>query len=278
MTCTGRSWRALVGLAIAASLAGGLAPLAYVLLVGLGLGLLHGASDLYLIEHGQRRRFVLSYLGVAIVCALVWQVAGALALTAFLLLSVWHFAHEDEVFQRRHEQIALGLFILGGPAVLHSDAVARLLNLAMAAGASSALGGWLAVTLACAGLIAFGVLLMSAWQQRDLRLALTLLLVVVTPPLIGFALGFYLLHAEPQTRVRERMVGALSMGDYLHRTWPVLVGAGMFALVGGAVFWQQEQTGIRALFVVLAAFALPHMVVLPRFLSGRAVPQVPGPV
>lgn len=270
MTTTGRVGLVLLPAAGLASLAGGAGQLAFALLVGLGLGLLHGASDLRLVAPARRLAFLGSYLATALACLLCWQLAGRLALPLFLLLSIWHFAHEDELLADRLSALALGLFIVGGPAVLHEAAVARLLALAMGPDAASALATGLARSLALGGALALPVLLLAAWQRRCPWLAATLLAVVLAPPLVGFALGFYLLHAAPQTGVRQRLLGAPTFTAYLQLTWPILLGAAVFTLAGGLVFVLQERTGIRALFAVLATFAVPHMLVLPRFLAPGA--------
>ncbi|MDR6678194.1 beta-carotene 15,15'-dioxygenase, Brp/Blh family [Pseudomonas oryzihabitans] len=273
MTLSGRSWLALLLTAGLVSLAGGAGQLAFALVVGLGLGLLHGASDLCLVSPARRPVFLGCYLATALACLLCWQLAGALALALFLLLSAWHFAHEDELFAGWLTSLALGLFILGGPALLHPAAVARLLALAMGPTASLALAQWLTWLLVLGGALSLPVLLLAAWQRRCPWLAVTLFAVVLAPPLVGFALGFYLLHAAPQTRVRQRLLGAASLKAYLWLTWPILLGAAVFTLAGGLVFLLQERTGIRALFAVLAAFAVPHMLVLPRFLETGATAQ-----
>ncbi|APQ11972.1 hypothetical protein BJP27_10835 [Pseudomonas oryzihabitans] len=276
MTLSGRGWLALLLTAGLASLAGGAGQLAFALVVGLGLGLLHGASDLCLVSPARRPAFLGCYLATALACLLCWQLAGALALALFLLLSAWHFAHEDELFTGRLTSLALGLFVVGGPALLHPAAVARLLGLAMGPAASLALAQWLTWLLVLGGALSLPVLLLAAWQRRCPWLAVTLFAVVLAPPLVGFALGFYLLHAAPQTGVRQRLLGAASLKAYLWLTWPILLGAAVFTLAGGLVFLLQERTGIRALFAVLAAFAVPHMLVLPRFLAADAEAEPPS--
>ncbi|KTT36653.1 hypothetical protein SB5_20770 [Pseudomonas oryzihabitans] len=276
MTLSGRGWLALLLTAGLASLVGGAGQLAFALVVGLGLGLLHGASDLCLVSPARRPAFLGCYLATALACLLCWQLAGALALALFLLLSAWHFAHEDELFTGRLTSLALGLFIVGGPALLHPAAVARLLGLAMGPAASLALAQWLTWLLVLGGALSLPVLLLAAWQRRCPWLAVTLFAVVLAPPLVGFALGFYLLHAAPQTGVRQWLLGAASLKAYLWLTWPILLGAAVFTLAGGLVFLLQERTGIRALFAVLAAFAVPHMLVLPRFLAADAEAEPPS--
>ena len=88
---TGRGWLALVLTAGLASLAGGAGQLAYALVVGLGLGLLHGASDLRLVAPGRRLAFLGCYLATALACLLCWQLAGTAGRLPFLLASAWHF-------------------------------------------------------------------------------------------------------------------------------------------------------------------------------------------
>ncbi len=136
MSVSGRGWLALVLTAGLASLASGAGQLAYALAVGLGLGLLHGASDLRLVAPGRRLAFLGCYLATALACLLWLATGGQAALLLFLLLSAWHFAHEDELFPNRLTSLALGLFIIGGPAVVHEAAVARLLALAFERGCS----------------------------------------------------------------------------------------------------------------------------------------------
>lgn len=267
-----RGWLALVLCAVAASMIGGGLPLAFAVAVGLGLGLLHGASDLHVVNAAQRLPFIACYLAAALAYLALWQIASAIALVTFLLLSAWHFSHEDELFEHPSERLALGAFIVGAPAVLHRQTVARLLDLASGTYAPSALGIGLASALAAAGVLASVVLLRAAWRKGDGRLAATLVATLCLPPLVGFALGFFVLHAAPQTRTRQRLLGTCKLGAYLRLTRPVLAAAALFALIVAAVFVRQEHTGIRSLFAVLAAFALPHMLVLPRFVIARPSP------
>lgn len=259
-------WLALLLTAAMASVDGGLGQLTFALAVGLGLGLLHGVSDLHLVAPARRLVFLCAYLAVALGCLVFWQLASGTALLLFLLLSIWHFVQEDEVFPDRLTSLALGVFIVGGPAVMHEAEVTRLLALSMGLGESNALAEWLTWSLAAGGSAALPILLLASCRRRCLWLAITLLGVVLAPPLVGFALGFYLLHAAPQTRVRQRMLGVPDFAAYLRLTWPILLGAALFTLGSGLFFLFQEHTGIRTLFAVLTAFAVPHMLVLPRFL------------
>lgn len=271
-------WLALLLTAAMASVGGGAGQLTFALAVGLGLGLLHGVSDLHLVAPARRWVFLCAYLAVALGCLVFWQLASRTALLLFLLLSVWHFVHEDEVFHDRLTSLALGVFIVGGPAVIHEAEVTRLLALSMGLGESNALAEWLTWLLAAVGSVALPILLLVSCRRRCLWLATTLLGVVLAPPLVGFALGFYLLHAAPQTRVRQRMLAVPDLAAYLRLTWPILLGAALFTLGGGLLFLLQEHTGIRALFAVLTAFAVPHMLILPRFLpaTGTADPSGEG--
>jgi Brp/Blh family beta-carotene 15,15'-monooxygenase len=266
----------MLSTAVIASLAGAATQMTFALALGLGLGLLHGVSDMHLVATARRPAFLFSYLATALGCLLCWQLASATALLLFLLLSAWHFFHEDELFHERLTSLALGLFIIGGPAVVHGTEVARLLALTIGSGEPHGLAERLTWLLATSGVIALPVLLLASWRQRSLWLAATLFAVVLLPPLVGFAVGFYSLHAAPQTQVRQRLLGAPHLSAYLRLTWPICLGAALFIVVGGLVFLLQEGTGIRALFAVLTAFAVPHMIVLPRFLPVRRAAGIDG--
>ncbi len=266
MTVIGWNWLALVSLAGFASLAGGAGQLAFVVAVGLGLGLLHGASDLKLVLPAKRFRFVGCYLAAALVCLACWQVASTLALSLFLLMSIWHFAHEDDLFPYRVTSLAVAMFIVSGPALAHGEAVTQLLAAAMGPQAPAGAAVVISTLLTAGGAVALPVLLWAAWQQRCLWMMATLAVITAAPPLVGFALGFYCLHAAPQTRARQHLLGVPSLTAYVELTWPVLLASALFILAGGVLFLPQEHTGMRALFALLAAFAVPHMLVLPRFL------------
>ncbi|MFS0828573.1 beta-carotene 15,15'-dioxygenase, Brp/Blh family [Pseudomonas phoenicis] len=271
MRAAGQGWLALVLCAVAVSLIGGSLPLAFAVAVGLGLGLLHGASDLHVVNAARRLSFIACYLAAALAYLGLWQIASSVALIVFLLLSAWHFSHEDECFEHPCERLALGAFIIGAPAVLHRQTVGQLLDLA-SGNHTSALAIGLANALAVSGVLASAVLLGAAWRKSDGRLAAIVVATLCLPPLTGFALGFFLLHAAPQTRTRQRLLGMRKLGDYLRMTRLVLAAAALFALIVAVVFVQQEHTGTRSLFAVLAAFAIPHMLVLPWFVVERPAP------
>lgn len=65
----------------------------------IGVGIPHGALDHLLdrdkIQHRIELKFVVKYLGAALVYGLLWLINPSLALIIFLLYSIWHFGQTD---------------------------------------------------------------------------------------------------------------------------------------------------------------------------------------
>lgn len=223
-----------------------------------GIGLAHGAGDLAVVLRRRRVTFLKAYLVTAVVSLLAWIAWPAAAMPAFLLLSAAHFALEDGTQGRPIEAITRGVLLVAAPAVLHEAALARLLiEAGSVAGLASVLRG--------AGMIAVACSIGIAIRRRDVRLAVGIAALLALPPLIGFTVGFLLLHAVPQTIARRDRLGLATVGAYLRTVAPVLVAAviGAALLVGPL-----RHAGIadtRILFAAIAAFAVPHMLVTPLF-------------
>lgn len=258
------------GVFVAVALAAACGPLAVQLgfagvAVGV-IGLAHGASDLAIVKPGQRSAFLGLYGCVILVCLACWLVAPAVALPAFLIASAFHFGLEDAPAARPLERFARGLSLVETPATLHVAALTKLLTLA---GTPEAIAPALIRMLAIAGGVAAASLIFWGVARSDRRLVIGTLALLFLPPLIGFSLGFLILHALPQTAERRVRLGCATTAAYLRATWPILLAA--VILVGGIslIVLRWDPTGVRSLFAALAALAMPHLLVTPWF--GRPI-------
>ena len=228
------------------------------------LGLPHGASDLAIVARNRRAGFLLAYLGCIVGVMAVWLVDPVLALALLLALSAAHFALDGRP-QPGAGDWAIGGFLVGGPALLHAGAVTGLF--AAATGNASAA----AILARVLQLIGFAATIVLVWRvaradagprDRGLRVA-AMTGTLVLPPLVGFAIGFVLLHARAQTTERQHAIGCATLGRYLSRVAPLMAGAvGVLALVALLVL---DGAGGRSafLFAGIAALATPHMLVTP---------------
>lgn len=261
-----------IALLVAGAVATAPAPLPVQLafaILGIGVvGMVHGAGDLAVVAPARRPLFLAAYGVVSLVTLLWWTTDPAVALPAFLIASAVHFGMEDAPNGALSERIARGVALIAGPATLHVAGYAALLR--TAGGSSSMLATYTPI-LAVAGGAAMILLLILAWQRRDLRLAGEVTALLVLPPLVGFTLGFLLLHAMPQTIERRDRLGYTDTMSYLRAVAPVFGGAILLAAVVAGLLLHFDPSGVRGLFAGIAALAVPHLLVTPWF-EGRTTP------
>lgn len=263
-----RDWAAFVLAGLAASLLPTGGQLLFAAAAIAGLGLAHGASDLHVVDRLLRLPFLLTYVGAVAAVLICWQVSPGATLAGFLLLSALHFATDHHPTSDTAGGIRLGLLLVGGPALLHHAAVATLFRAAV----DPTRAGDLATVLAAAGgvaliqSIAIGVRQLGTGDGRAAAAtAAGSIMVLVPPPLVGFAFGFILLHARPQTIERMRELGYAHCSAYLRSVAPLLGGAAVVIAAAALTVIRGTAPATATLFAALAALAVPHMLVTPLF-------------
>jgi len=255
-------WGALAGVAVVASL--GTLPIQIgfaVLAIGV-VGMAHGASDLAIVEPSRRPLFLALYAAVMLVCLLWWTMVPAAALPLFLAASAVHFGLEDAPADAPVERMLRGVGLVATPAVLHRTDLRDLLNLA---GGYSTLSTGVVDIMAGAGAIAAVGVLAIAARRSNTQLAIGTASLLLLPPLVGFSVGFLVLHAIPQTLARQRQIGCDSVASYLGQVAPLLAGAILIVGIIGLMVLHQETSGVRSLFAAVAALAAPHLLITPLF-------------
>lgn len=263
----------LAGAALAASFGSLGVQLGFAILAIGVIGMAHGASDLAVVPPPRRRSFLGLYGAVSLICLAWWSAFPAIALPLFLIASALHFAAEEDAAISRLQRGALGVGLIAIPAVLHPQGYEALLTLAVGMPVPSPV---LAALIAAGG-VAGGLLFLRAGRRRDPLLAITTAALFLLPPLVGFSVGFLLLHALPQTDERRRRMGCASHRAYLRRTGPILIAAVLLAGLVVSLFLHVEASGIRGLFAAIAALAMPHLLVTPAFGRDRTHVRPPCP-
>ncbi len=245
------------------------------------LGLPHGALDLPIAEalwplDGWRGKltFVAIYLGLVAAVILGWVLVPGLTLAAFLAYSVVHFS-DDWAGAATPLRWTGGLATIGAPALLHHTEVTALFahlappDVAAACGDASAMGGGLAL---CA---LIGVLLVRR-QARGQAAAEQLILwgaAVLLPPLVFFAVYFCGLHSVRHfratigtlPRARRALMIAVALSGLV-----TLAAVAVVLLRHDAILSVSLDTGMRIIFIGLAALTVPHMILVDRFSRQRA--------
>lgn len=236
----------------------------------------HGARP----DAGFRRRFARNYLLAMAGVLAVWLVAPAIALAAFLVLSIHHFGQSDLAALRLPRQLALqwsrGLFLVGLPLAAHAESVAPVIE--RLGGGDPARWGWLVdhpapwSVLLVGQHVALGVILGREIDDRSVRrreavtVAVLTAVFLATPPLVGFAVYFGLWHSLAHLRVLAGVLGVSSHGALARLVAPLtLVSvAGLALLVGVAVTLGRSEVVVPLVFVVVSMVTVPHMVVVER--------------
>lgn len=255
-------WGILLGAALAASLLSLPAQIGFAVLAIGVVGMAHGAGDLAVVEPRQRPLFLTLYAAACATCLWWWIAEPAIALPLFLLASAIHFGVEDAPADAPIERALRGVGLVTMPAVFHHADLRLLLDLA---GGQSTAAAELVGIMVAAGAIAGGGLLLLALRRSDRRLLAGTAILLLLPPLVGFSVGFLMLHAFPQTAARQRQTGFRDMTAYLRHVAPLLAGAVILVGVIAAMVLRQEVSGVRSLFAAVAALAIPHLLVTPLF-------------
>lgn len=256
------SWVILWGAALAASLSPLVIQIAFaVIAVGI-IGMAHGASDLAIVASGKKLIFLTLYGLTITLCLVWWQFSPAIALPGFLIASAIHFGLEDGPKGKLLESIARGVSLVTTPAVLYTDALRSILGFA---GLPAQLLTSFVTGMAVMGGITAGSLIITAILRRDHQLLVGTGALLLLPPFVGFSMGFLILHALPQTQQRRLQLGCTSYTHYFYATWPILAAAIALSAVAISVLLPTDPCGIRSLFAVLTALAIPHLLITPWF-------------
>lgn len=233
-------------------------------------GLPHGSFDLALLRRagatGSTVYLVLLYVACAAAMYLVWRLAPALALAAFLAMAIAHFAEDWEACGSRFIATAVAAAIVTAPALLHLADLRRLFMM-LTGNSSAAVIGDFALLVApvamAVALVGVGIL----WRQDRKKLALLascgLAAMLLLPPVLGFAIFFCLVHSPLQFHSHTDALGLKGSRQWRGIVVPIsLGGLGM----AGVVFLLHDgpslTTSVFAVsFMTLSLLTVPHMLV-----------------
>ena len=244
------------------------------------LGLPHGAFDvifaqrLYrLVSLGQWVVFCLAYVALAAAVVGFWWLLPSVFLTAFLLVSAFHFSGDLDVGAPAVLRFWYAASMLIFPAWFHEADVARLFG-ALVAGDFAGQMASVLHSLALPWCVGLGITLVVQWRTHWLTLLEVLsvsLLAMAAPPLFGFAVFFCLMHSARHALRTRAYAAELVWADVLRKAIAPMVACAL----AGIALWPSMKgltpdiAIVRILFVALAALTVPHMVLIERVrLSG----------
>ena len=251
-------------------------------------GLPHGTLDLEIIkrERGAGRSamaaLLLLYVALAVGVYLLWQISSVIALSAFLIVAVIHFAEDWEDAGSPFLAQGMALALLSAPALLHLSELEQIFGY-LSGGEGGALIANLMMLFAPVSLLVAGVCVSTLWQtsRRDQALAGAAVLagMLLLPPIVGFALFFCVFHSPRHlTDAVARVAQAPNARSVV--LWLTLAALGiataLFRLEVRADFSAQIA---NASFMTLSILTVPHMLVpfFARSISAAAQPALLSP-
>ena len=260
--------------------------LAAVMLIGLPHGAFDGAIAFCLgfgRSTGKIIGFLVMYLLLAGLSALIWFVSPVFALAAFLGLTIVHFGSGDieHLLQPGPRLAQRGLkvcqiLVHGGIVtillpVFHTAEVSQLFVILGGPNAvliMDALGPALLVWLTAACIYAGAGLVSRQYGIAASELAGLAALVWLLPPLPGFAIYFCVIHSRRhfssiwtamQLHISRRFI-LISGGILTAASWAMGVGLYVSQSVSGS--FSPDEAFIRSVFILLAALTVPHMLLV----------------
>lgn len=263
----------------------------------LAVGIPHGGLDHLVagrIASAGRLRllpFVFRYLALAACFGAVWCVFPDVALVALVALSIIHFGQgdvraESGTWERRFEILARGGLPILLPIAAHPVEVeavfAWILTEGLAPGTLNNVAPWLALAwlAVLVGWLGVRSQRSSALSPAVLEIGVLTASAVLLPPLLSFGIYFCVWHStrhllvaagwlDARGRAGDRLAQALRRG--LPMSFFASCGLGLFFLLqppdlpASGALW-------RALFLVLLALTVPHMIVTWKALERLGVP------
>ena len=251
------------------------------------IGLPHGAMDGALAVHfgwmGRPTRaiaFLLAYIGLAGLVVLSWAIAPVLSFIAFLAISTYHFGRGDAtstIFGRGAlESIARGGVVIGGISQFHrteaNDVFVTIVG-------SDTTGVWIFLDLVAILAVACVVEALLFKQRKErtafaLELGLLLVVFLLTPPLVGFAMYFCFIHSLRHFASMRSLLNATVSTLRITQTtvaFTLLTWAfGLLVLAQQSARIGVEPALLKVVFIGLAALTVPHMLLVDGVLERSA--------
>jgi beta-carotene 15,15'-dioxygenase len=204
------------------------------------------------------------YIGGAFAMWLVWMAAPALALSAFLIISIIHFSADWRGVTDPFLALTMGWALIAVPAFANPAAVAGLFEIIVQNGQGEVIAALLASSAipALAGGAIYIVVTAQERQWARVNEALCCLVAAFAlPPLIGFAVYFCGFHSPRHLSEAIRQSGPARLSK------KIIIGASTFALSIGGAAWFAVTSGdsvldtnmIRTAIICLSILTVPHV-------------------
>ncbi|MFM7727322.1 MAG: beta-carotene 15,15'-dioxygenase, Brp/Blh family, partial [Flavobacteriales bacterium] len=244
-----------------------------VFLIGLvTVGIPHGALDHLLetkqLDTGKLPGFILKYLTIGLIMAILWSIAPTLSLLFFLLYSSWHFGQADG----KQWGMSAPLSLLWGASVLafilgtHVQETHSILETIGAFTVHLTIPWWAFLPW----------VLIFAFKRNSAGVLTAIWLIMSSQIPLMFAFGLYFIgqHSLTGWKHIQRHLGMTHQQLWLHAL-PFHAGAwlilGLFIWVQGTMKLESPYFGWGNFFIFLACISLPHAIAMQQVYREKTV-------
>ena len=239
------------------------------------IGVPHGAIDAYIAQNRGIWQsspgfavFIGIYILISAFIIFIWMLLPVFSLSAFLIISAWHFGNDGNPHSPLERWLFGGL-LLSLPAYFHSIAVSDLF-IALSGTTASLLTSLLygaAPFFAIATLVIIFVrMVKNSKSWVDLPIVISLILFAwILPPLVYFAVYFCGLHSPAHFKRVVKILPRFNRSEAIFQMIAYTVLTLVFAITAYVFMAGRvpiEQSLLQILFVGLAALTVPHMILV----------------
>ena len=248
-------------------------------LVFIGGGLPHGAYDIALLRRSvalDRAGLWLAiggYVAIAVLMVALWMTLPLIALVVFLAVASVHFGEDWPMLEEPLLRFAAGAAVIAAATLGHPAEVSTLF-VAMSDSRAVVIAQIITAAAPVALLVtAVGVAL--AWRDGSRHwaaaMSLCLVLLVILPPVAGFALFFVFLHSPRHLAQTRSALHDMPLGRWIG-TGALLSGLAILGWWGlrGFVSSHVDASLVAQAFQLLASVAVPHLL-LSRWIERRLI-------
>lgn len=244
------------------------AAVAAAVLVFIGGGLPHGAYDIALLGRAVAMGrsgvalVVVGYAAIALLMVALWTIAPLVALVVFLAVAAVHFGEDWRMLEEPLLRVAAGAAVIGAATIGHPAEVSALF-VAMSDARATVIAQLVTAATPVALLVtAVGIVIAWRGGSRHWAAAMTLcfVLLVILPPVAGFALFFVGLHSPRHLAQSRAALRDMSPGRWFG-TGAVLSSLAIcgWCALHAIIPTRAEPVVVAQAFQLLASVAVPHL-------------------
>jgi beta-carotene 15,15'-dioxygenase len=237
------------------------------------VGLPHGTFDFQILRDSANKSVMKLTMAVGLYLALaaatygLWVVNATAALAGFLIISIIHFEEDwrdDAASDQRFLTASIPVSLISLPALSHPQDLRQIFaGLAGDIGAAALVDALILIApvALCVALIAMTSDWLRGERGRASSALLSLLAMMILPPIAGFVVFFCVVHSPRHFRAGIQSLAEKGPSDWRQLVLPLTLGAGLvfMALFIALNRMTVTDTAIAATFMTLSVLTVPHM-------------------